>query len=315
MYASKQQFVAEVTNAYSSIKAKNSWANKYFELEMQGIGPKTEKDISARRCWKLYLASRGNALGVLLLGEVSMRSKHALVQNFGLTSAFGHEDDEPWLSPWLGTALKDPIAAQPRLAGIDPRTLDETKNIHLQPLQGGGSILSDRLWTPLMNDAWLLGGVHARQSFHLVTEGIGEQKLVAAMEKLQHKEKFERSRANFGGLHAPYTATVPAQIKEVWRQWFIDNPHCLYETWGPRVLVRELIGLMSFGYQPNFSRHELAFECVDETKAGNATIEAYSNHLELLHFHDGITHLTKESVLKAFSQWMFGRSDALDALI
>lgn len=311
MYASKQEFVTEVERDYATIKGQNSWAKKYFELEMPSNSAPVHAEVSADRCWNLYVASRDNALQTLLLGEVSMRSKLALVQNFGLTSAYGHEDDEPWLSPWLGTPLKDPIGAQSKLTNIDPATLDPKKNAHLKNLQGSGSILSDRLWTPLMNDAWVLGGVHTKQNFHLVTEGLGEQKLVAAMDTLKSQEVFERTRAKFGALHTPYTAQAPALIQEAWRQWFIDNPRCLYEAWGPRVLVRELIGLMTFGYEPAFTRQELAFQCAAPTLANNATVGAYSDALNTLNFHQGADPIAKRTVLKALSKWMFGRDDAL----
>src|SRR5262245_55648527 len=111
MYTQKPIFVDEVRHLFPTLLAKNSWAKKYFEKEIPQhstlIG-----DISADRCWDLYVASRDNSLGFLLLGEVSMRSKLALVQNFGLTSAYGHEEDEPWLSPWLGSDIKDPVQAR-----------------------------------------------------------------------------------------------------------------------------------------------------------------------------------------------------------
>lgn len=311
MYASKKEFVDEVNRDFATIKGQNSWAKKYFELEMPSNSAPVHAEVSAERCWRMYVCSRDNALQTLLLGEVSMRSKLALVQNFGLTSAFGHEDDEPWLSPWLGTALKDPVGAQAKLTNVNPLTLDEKKNAHLKGLQGSGSILSERLWTPLMNDAWLLGGVHTQQNFHLVTEGLGEDKLVAAMDALKDKEKFERTRAKFGNLHRPNTAQVPLAIREAWRQWFIDNPRCLYEAWGPRVLVRELIGLMAFGYEPAFRRQELGFQCVNPTSAMNATVGAYSDALNTLLFHQGADLGAKRTVVSALSKWMFGRDDAL----
>jgi hypothetical protein len=135
MYTRKQDFIDEVARNYATIRGQNSWANKYFELEMPSKTPGTMASVSADRCWDLYLASRENSLGFLLLGEVSMRSKLALVQNFGLTSAHGHEDDEPWLSPWLGYDLKNTVAAQPNLKGIDPKTLDPNANKHLRGLQ------------------------------------------------------------------------------------------------------------------------------------------------------------------------------------
>ncbi len=314
MYANEQVFVDEVKRNYPTIRGQNSWATKYFELEMPGnSSADVVAELSAERCWELYLASRENNLGFLLLGEVSMRSKMALVQNFGLTSAHGHEDDEPWLSPWLGSAIKNPATAQANLAKVDPASLDPIRNQHLKGLQGKGSILSDRLWTPLMNDAWLLGGVHKRQSFHLVTEGLGEQKLTAAMAALTRQAVFAQRIARFGEAPSAQNAlnTLAAKVQAVWLQWFRDNPQYLYETWGPRVLVRELIGLMTFGYKPEFARQELWFQCADGQRASSATIEGYSRALNDLKFHQGNDPTAKKTVLAALSTWLFGRADAL----
>lgn len=311
MYTDKAVFIEEIKKHYPTIRGQNSWAKKYFELEMPLLGPQVEKEVSAERCWLLYLASRDNTLGMLLLGEVSMRSKLTLVQNFGLTSAHGHEDDEPWLSPWLGSDLKDPVGAKKNLTGINPNTLDANKNRHLTKLQGSGSILSDRLWTPLMNDAWLLGGVHKRQGFHLVTEGLGQEKLNEAFSVITKKVLFEATRTKFGNAATAYQSDHSTAIRKIWNQWFLDNPKCLYESWGPRVLVRELIGLMTFGYQPVFSRQELVFECNDASKAEGATIWAYSEALNALSFHQGNDPSAKSKVLKAFSTWFFGKDNAL----
>lgn len=312
MYASKQAFVDEVTKHLPTIKGQNAWAKKYFELELPANpSDKVTAEASAQRCWGLYVASRDNALGFLLLGEVSMRRKLALVQNFGVTSAHGHEDEEPWLSPWLGHDAPTGPGVAANLANVPADTLDASKNRHLQDLQRPGSILSDRLWTPLMNDAWLLGGVHKGQSFHLVTEGLGQDKLVAAMNVLTKKALFEQTRAKFGDPQSIHRSDPVAAARNVWRQWFTDNPQYLYETFGPRVLVRELIGLMSFGYQPVFSRQELAFECKDPKAAADATIWAYSEALNGLLFHQGSDPVARRSVLKALSTWLFERDDAL----
>ncbi|MEJ8824822.1 hypothetical protein WKW80_22760 [Variovorax humicola] len=311
MYVDKQAFVDEVRREYATIKGQNIWAKKYFEQEMPSDSGLHQAEVSAQRCWALYTASRDNALGFLLLGEVSMRSKIALVQNFGLNSAFGHEDDEPWLSPWLGSEIKNPLEAQAHLSNIDPATLDARKHAHLGGLQGPGSILSDRLWTPLMNDAWLLGGVHKEQSFHLVTEGLGEQKLVAAMDALRDQALLEQTRADPGASPTSNNATLQVLVQEVWRQWFVDNPQYLYESWGPRVLTRELLGLMSFGYQPMFTRQELGFRCTDARRAADATISAYSDALDRLGLHKGNDPAARSAVLQALSAWLFARDDVL----
>ena len=305
---SKTEFISEVTRLYPTIEGQNSWAKKYFALEMPVSGS-TVAEVNAARCWELYCKSRDNGLGFLLLGEVSMRSKLALVQNFSLTSAHGHEDDEPWLSPWLGSPA--PSGADPlKLGKMPASTLDEKKNAHLKGLQGPGSILSDRLWTPLMNDAWLLGGVQKRQSFHLVTEGLGEARHTKRLDGLRGKEKLEKTILKYGTVQ-PNQKTVAEQVKDVWKMWFTENPQYLYETWGPRVLVRELIGLMTFGYEPEFSRQQLGFTSVNTGAADGSTITQYTDALNNLKFHQGADPLAKRTVLAALSLWMFGDAAVL----
>jgi hypothetical protein len=268
----------------------------------------TLADVNAERCWQLYCKSRDNSLGFLLLGEVSMRSKLALVQNFGLTSAHGHEEDEPWLSPWLGTPA--PAGPNANLAKVPANTLDDKKNTHLRGLQGPGSILSDRLWTPLMNDAWLLGGVQKQQGFHLVTEGLGEARHTKRLDDLRGKEALERKILKFGTVQSNQT-TVQDKINVVWQQWFTENPQYLYENWGPRVLVRELIGLMTFGYKPEFSRQQLGFTPSDPGAAEGATITQYTTALNDLDFHQGADLAAKAKVLAALSNWLFGDATIL----
>lgn len=308
----EDEFCREACLKYPEIKSKNSWAKKYFELEMPSSRqPVNEADISAKRAWNLYRASLNNRLGLLLLGEVSMRSKLALVQNFGLTygQGSGHETEEPWLSPWLGfdaskSAKPSEMAKVPG-STVSAEAIRQNKARGLQALSGSGSVLSDRLWTPLMNDAWLLGGVHKRQEFHLVTEGLGQQKLVASLEKVKREKDFAKRIERFG------TSVKKAKTTEteVWLAWFNDNPQYLFETWGPRVLVRELIGLMTFGYKPNFSLQELGFYCADTGAAEQATITRYFEALNSCQFHQGSGGKTE--VLKKLSDWLFGRENAL----
>ena len=246
----------------------NSWAINWF-------APVNADNIL--EAFRLYKATYQNSLGLLLLGEEGMRKKQDLVINFGLTSAHGPEDAEAQF-------LNSLIPERQRLGGANaPKMI------------GPGSILSDRRWTPLLNDAWLLGGVHRQQDFHHVAEGVGSVAFDIVAER----------RAAFGAAAAQYNKTPI----EKWRRWFLRNPQILYESWGPRVFTREALGLMTFGYRPVFSEHELGFRCANSQLAAGATFRAYFDALHALGFHQGVA--AKQTVLTALSNYFFNDPNVL----
>jgi hypothetical protein len=258
----------ELATLIPQYRADNAWAMRWFE-------PVNADNIL--NAWRLYRATSTNALGLLLLGEEGMRKKVDLLINFGLTSAHGPEDDE--------AAFLNSVGLQRNLLGIPgaPRFV------------GPGSILSDRKWNPLLNDAWLLGGVHGMQDFHLLTEGVGSITFDIVATR----------RAVFGTA-APGHQRTPIQK---WKNWFLRNPQILYERWGPRVFAREALGLMAFGYQPVFSDHELGFQCVNAQAATGATFRRYLAALSAVNFQGGL--VGRNAVLTALSNFLFGDPNLL----
>ncbi|NIF46822.1 hypothetical protein F3J28_03440 [Enterobacter sp. Ap-1006] len=277
----KTSFMSELKDIYSTSLHHNQWAKDYFLLDM----PKNESlhgDINAERCWGIYNVSKRNQLGMLLLGEESMRKQKSLVQNFGLNSFYGHGVSEPWLGGWLNS-----------------------NSCADNSIRKSGSILSDRMWNPLMNDAWLLGGIHHYQDFHLVCEGIGHQRLVDKMNELPLQTAVGARQLFRFGCNAPSFSASDhnAKIISNWKKWFADNPTVFYAPWGPRVFVREAIGLMIFGYKPKFTAHEVLFYCNDKMSARKASFKAYFNALSDVGYHDGISK--KMKVLNTLHNWLF----------
>ncbi len=305
MYTQKAVLLKEISELYDKTINKNVWAKAYFDIEMPA-NQSLHASICADRCWRLYNASKNNMPGCLLLGEVSMRQKLKLVQNFGLTSAHGHEDDELWLSPWLGTTLKKGASKESMFPGIDVNTLEASQYSNLRKLQGKGSILSDRLWSPLMNDVWLLGGVHSQQDFHLVTEGLGNTNFISELQdipkqtKIGAKQLYEKTH----GHKIPFS-NANATILDKWNVWFLNNPQYLYESWGARVLTRELIGLMIFGYRPKFTQHELLFYCSIQRKSQQATLTEYYHALEKIGFYNSRDLHLRNNVKNTIYKWLF----------
>ena len=98
---------------------------------------------------------------------------------------------------------------------------------------GPGSILNDKNWTPLLNDSYILGGVHGEHEFHLAEDSANAYP--------------SRSRA-----------VAP---KEQWQSYFRTHTDAVWDTTRqvPRILARELIGLKTFGYRPQFFQEQLSF--------------------------------------------------------
>ncbi|EPJ95534.1 hypothetical protein [Pseudomonas sp. CFII68] len=91
--------------------------------------------------WELYQNAYKNALNALVLGELATLRKEGgedLFTNFGTTSYTPDSHSKKFFT------------------GQKPEASQQT-----------GSILSEQYWWPLMNDCWLLGGVHRLCVFYL----------------------------------------------------------------------------------------------------------------------------------------------------
>lgn len=93
---------------------------------------KQNKAAEIARAFTLYKNAFSNPLTLMILGEQKMRQDHALLENFGRTSS-------------------DPAPS-------------------LESAENRGSVLMDKNWWPLLNYAWLLGGVHRKSAFHLALD-------------------------------------------------------------------------------------------------------------------------------------------------
>jgi hypothetical protein len=228
--------------------------------------------------WQMYKTSSTNALGFLLLGDTAIRTNKALLLNFGLTSAHGVQEKKD--KEMIDQLMKQRQGfARPGMAATH--------------LLGPGSILSDKDWSPLLNDSFILGGIIGCQDFHLADEG-------------------------FDGFTAPVMAPQPmvaqraafrADAKEKWKAYFQANPKVFWDSTNnvPRVFCRETIGLMTFGYQPVFTSQELGFECADQGKARHATFTAYLSALRAVSFQNS----DRRTIMGAISIYLFGAAGIL----
>ena len=108
----------------------------------------------------------------------------------------------------------------------------------------------------MLNDGFILGGVHKGRQFHLGLAEADQQKFRAV--------------------------AVGKAPRDAWLQYFRENPIMFWDgnTKKPRVFVREMIGLEAFGYQPDFSEAGgLIFQCKDKGKAAQASLLSYLDAL------------------------------------
>jgi hypothetical protein len=203
---------------------------------------------------------------MLILGGAKIRKDPALVGNFGVSSQAGPTDPEE-------KALVSELERLRKTQRLAPGLADAPD------VTGTGSILSDRTWTPLLNDAFILGGAHAGHEFHFAEDTV---------------ETYFNSRK-------PDRATP----KEKWMGFFKAHPEMLWD-WkldNPRVLARELIGLKAFGYTAEFLPQQLSFR---PTSSGHPTFRNYLNALASANCRTGYS----VGLLRSISRFLFDREDA-----
>jgi hypothetical protein len=239
------QFVDAVDACGNRYETDNSWYTK------EKWGDRINYMLNA---WKLYYRASTSALGMLLLGGAKIRDKGPLLDNFGATSGSGI-DDKKLVERLQRTGLRTP--------------------------PGTGSILSDRNWTPLLNDCYILGGTHAGLEFHFAEDTVD---------------------AEFARM-APQLS--PAQK---WLAFLKSHPEMLWDenAHAPRVLLRELIGLKTFGYRPQFFLQQLTFK---PTQSGDATFTRYLDALAT----SGYTGKNRTQIVEAISVFLFGNVGALSS--
>lgn len=90
--------------------------------------------------FSMYENARRSSLGLLVLGDASIRGDRDLLVNLGVSSVTA--DDA---------------------AGVV--TGDE-----IEERRSRGAVLNELRWWPFVNDCWVLGGIHGRMEFHLGRE-------------------------------------------------------------------------------------------------------------------------------------------------
>jgi hypothetical protein len=153
------------------------------------------------------------------------------------------------------------------------------------PIVDAGSILSTKLWSPMLNDAFIMSGVHRGYDFYLALSG-------------QDATDFDD------------TAAPTGDAKALWLKYFQKYPGGIWASTGnPRVLMRELLGLKMFGYKPQFDKRQLLFKLTNRATADGASLEKYIGKLNALGFHEAGK---KQSLFAEIAEFLFDDLKALD---
>ena len=292
-----EAFKRELEQNFTEHKADNAWFTSY---------PQNLDKYTTDSCYSAYTKSYSVLTETLLLGDTKLRSDHELVQNFGLSSANGVQEESARPVIDQAQAMRDRVAmgvpAPPAGASASAPSLPRAPSLPTMPMAGSsaaagagsaapssgaipvvgaGSILSTTGWSPMLNDSFIMGGVHGLHSFKLALVG--------------------DDLATFNSISS---AGGP---KERWRQYFELNKDSYWCTRHnvPRVFTREVIGLSAFGYKPTLAMGEITFDYGTEAKAKGATLTKYRTELNTAR----VTGNKDETAVKArFLAYLFSES-------
>lgn len=276
---SKRQYVDEIFALRDEYRQDNQWVGAWDE-SWNDAGVMTRFIEAA---YKLYHATSTNALRLTLLGGTEIRLDRPMVKNFGVTAANGIQDPQTKL--WVEHAIysRKQIA---RGAAVGLRTPAS--------VTGSGSILSEKMWTPILNDSLILGAITAGQDFVLA---------------LTPEEQRDWERMN--GAKVTKTQVMASRfgeslpMKNAWKTFINAHKRMFFDAWGPRVFAREILGLKWFGYKPEFSWHQLGFS---PTRREMPSFKTYLSKLRDVHFQKPCDEI---AVGKEISTFLFGDARAL----
>jgi len=235
-----------------------------------------------------YEKVAANKQQLTLLGDTKLRTDEDLVMNFGLSSARGVQEAECAEFIQKLTNKRRKAEGMPEL-DFSPQNkvpFQDDKGKKIVPIEGAGAILSTKKWSPMLNDSFILSGAHHEHEFSLAL--VGEE------------------ATSFGSLSG-----VKSDI-ERWRAFFLKNPTMIWSDPAqgnfPRVLTRELIGLLTFGFAPVFDKNQLSFQIASKKASDGASHTDYLTALSKLDFNKQ----GKQKCLGAISTFLFGKPGALD---
>jgi hypothetical protein len=237
--------------------------------------------------WRLYKIARQQRDDFIILGDTKLRKDPKLVAAFGLISARRSQDPDE-------VNMIAALTIQQWWRHVD------TPNI------GTGRILSDQNWSPLLNDSLIIGGAHSRTEFHFTDDLLQKysfQNLSCDVncDSLAKEMKAVVQLYNLADLSDQTWAV------QVWRHFIQCNMSVLMDNSKhiPRVLARELIGLMAFGYEAQPMEQQLSF--APTGNVDSASFKVYHDSLRRAGYYD----VEFQKMLSTISNYIFKHPEAL----
>lgn len=252
-------------------------------------------EMFIKSAYLLYRVTSKNELKLTVLGGTGVRMFKELLLNFGVTGATGIQDDE--------TAL----AFKKKKPGLWNRMFCKSR-LPQRPSanQVAGAILSEKNWTPLLNDALIIGAIRSGQQFHIALEQNERALFAECRDDLMKAERRRMIQENYTLVEAHRElgrlSLNRDYQKKLWRMFLNRNHSMLWDANknNPRVLARELLGLSFFGYQPVFDYDTLKFK--PPRHAVNPAFNAYAYGLRNLKFHDSSA---RRNIMETLSDFLF----------
>ncbi len=285
---SRQQYVQQLFELKDQYRQDNAWVGNWTE----SWNDEAVMTKFIGFAYNLYAATARNALQLTVLGGTEIRLDDAYIRNFGVTSANGIQDKET--ERWVRT---EQVMRGWRAKNPDARA----RNPVGSPVSvtGVGSILSEKGWTPILNDSLILGAITGNQDFVLGLTP-GEQVDWNTM----NGAKVNKT-ANLASRFGDTTALIGA-----WKSFLNSQRRMFFFPWGgPRVFTRELLGLHFFGYKPEFSWYQLGFQ----TGTGRRLppdFRTYLRELRNVGFHQPTN---QAKIMETISTYLFNDAKALGA--
>jgi hypothetical protein len=182
----------------------------------------------------------------------------------------------------VGPMTPSPMSPMSSMTSTSSSTTTASRAV---PVVGSGSILSTRGWSPMLNDSFIMGGVHSGHQFNVV---------------LTSEEQALYDRSMNSGLTG----------RDNWRLFMRANPGMLWDSGRgvPRVLMREFICLLASGCKPEFERQALMFSS-PKSPPSEASFKGYLEALHGVGFHD--PERSKDKVVSKVAEFLFADKEAL----
>lgn len=279
-----EEFHAQLWSLRTVYRTTNPWVPKSLNQKWDDDDVMTHVIKAA---YELYAATAGNQLKMVLLGDTEIRQDSLLIPNFGVMSAHGIQESE---------TRRLVIQERYKRWANAERATGPMKEV--AKVASGGSILSDSKWTPILNDALILGAIESQQEFHLA---LNQQERIAWTD---HCKPFdEATQKDFAARnHCP---------PDLWPAFFKKQPQLLWNGKFPRVLSREILALKFFGYKPSFSIHGLSFIPKLGNSIGPPSFKTYNEGLQKAGFFEN----SESRVLDEIALYLFEDSMVLRSSI